>query len=162
MAAAKALALSKVDLKRSVVIVLFASEELGILGAEHFLKTLPFPKEKVTCMINTDMLATGTGFMVHSSNEWADLVPYFRSASEEWARRPFKANLTPWEYKTRLFTDGNLFQNFQIPTFELKSTGGKWPAPYHVPEDTMDQLDPVIMADAARTMAIAVIQIANK
>ncbi len=162
MAAAKALALSKVDLKRSVVIVLFASEELGILGAEHFLKTLPFPKEKVTCMINTDMLATGTGFMVHSSNEWADLVPYFRSASEEWARRPFKANLTPWEYKTRLFTDGNLFQNFQIPTFELKSTGGKWPAPYHVPEDTMDQLDPVIMADAARPMAIAVIQIANK
>lgn len=162
MAAAKALALSKVEMKRSVVIVLFASEELGVLGSEHFIKTMPFPKEKVVCMINTDMLATGTGFMVHSSNEWSDLVPYFRTACEDWARRPFKANLTPWAYKAQLFTDGNMFQNFQIPTFELKSTGGKWPAPYHVPEDTMDELDPVIMADAARTMAITVINMANK
>lgn len=161
MAAAKAIAQSKVELKRSIIVVLIAAEELGVFGADHYLKTLPYPKEKILCMVNTDMLATGTGFMVHSATEWEPLVACFREASENWTHRPFKASLTPWEYKARLFTDGNRFQNEGIPTFELKSTGGKWPAPYHVPEDTMVELDPVIMADAARVMAIAAIRLAN-
>ena len=44
----------------------------------------------------------------------------------------------------------------------MRATGGPWPQAYHVPEDTIDQLDPVIMADAARALCIAVINIANK
>ena len=50
----------------------------------------------------------------------------------------------------------------KIPTIELRATGGPWPQAYHVPADTIDQLDPVIMADAARAMCIAVINIANR
>ncbi len=161
MAAAKAIALSKADLKRSVIVVLFAAEELGVFGAAHFIETMPFPAEKIFCMVNLDMLATGTGFMVHTATEWEPLVAPFREASECWTHRPFKSSLRPWQYQARLFTDGNKFQNIPVPAFELKSMGGKWPAPYHVPEDTMVELDPVIMADAARMLAIATIKLSN-
>lgn len=162
MAAAKALATSGVQMKRSVIVVLFAAEELGVLGAGHYLKSMPFPKDKITCMVNIDMLGKGNGLMVNTATEWKDLVPYFRDGSENWARRPFSTVMNDWSYATRMFTDGNAFQNEKIPTIEMRATGGPWPQAYHVPEDTIDQLDPVIMADAARALCIAVINIANK
>lgn len=162
MSAAKALATSGVKMKRSVIVVLFAAEELGVLGAHHYLASLPYPKEKIACMVNVDMLGKGNGLMVNTANEWKDLVPYFQDGSENWARRPFSTIMKDWSYATTLFTDGNAFQNEKIPTIELRATGGPWPQAYHVPADTIDQLDPVIMADAARAMCIAVINIANR
>lgn len=162
MSAAKALATSGVQMKRSVIVVLFAAEELGVLGGLHYIKSMPFAKDKITAMINVDMLGKGTGISVGTASRWADLLPYFRVGSEEWARRPFTQNVEEWSYKTRMHTDGNAFQNQEIPTYELRATGGPWPVPYHVPGDVITQLDPVIMADATRAMVIATIDIANK
>ena len=162
MAAAKAIALSKVNTKRSILFVLFSSEELGILGASYFLKTMPFPKEKINCLVNLDMLGTGTGFSINGAKEWEHFEPFFRDASEQWTHRPFTANLSPWKFITRFYTDGNAFYNMEIPTFELRITGGVRPVFYHVPEDVITQLDPVIMADASRLLAIAMINIANR
>ena len=52
-----------------VIVVLFAAEELGVLGAGHYLKSMPFPKDKITCMVNIDMLGKGNGLMVNTATE---------------------------------------------------------------------------------------------
>ncbi len=43
-------------LKRSIVIVAFSAEELGLLGSAYFVKNLPIPKESIVSMINFDMI----------------------------------------------------------------------------------------------------------
>ena len=41
---------------RSVIIVNFTGEELGLLGSEQFANHLPVPKDKVQAMVNLDMV----------------------------------------------------------------------------------------------------------
>jgi hypothetical protein len=41
---------------RSVIIVNFSGEELGLLGSSHFANNLPVSKEKVQAMVNLDMV----------------------------------------------------------------------------------------------------------
>lgn len=41
---------------RSVIIVNFSGEELGLLGSEQFANRLPVPREKVQAMVNLDMV----------------------------------------------------------------------------------------------------------
>ena len=42
--------------KRSVIVVTFSGEELGLLGSEYFVQHLPVPIEKVRAMLNFDMV----------------------------------------------------------------------------------------------------------
>jgi hypothetical protein len=42
--------------KRSVIVVTFSGEELGLLGSQYFVDHLPVPIEKVRAMLNFDMV----------------------------------------------------------------------------------------------------------
>jgi Zn-dependent M28 family amino/carboxypeptidase len=42
--------------KRSVVVVLFSGEELGLLGSQHFVDHSPVPLDSVQAMLNFDMV----------------------------------------------------------------------------------------------------------
>lgn len=42
--------------KRSVVVVAFAAEEMGLLGSRYFVDNLPIPRDSIVAMINIDML----------------------------------------------------------------------------------------------------------
>lgn len=41
---------------RSLVFVAFSAEEMGLLGSEHFVSHPPFPLERVSAMVNFDMV----------------------------------------------------------------------------------------------------------
>ncbi len=43
-------------LKRSILIVAFGAEEMGLLGSQHFVNNPPVDKEKIVCMLNFDMV----------------------------------------------------------------------------------------------------------
>ncbi len=67
------------QLKRSVLFVSFGAEELGTLGSLHFTKNSTVPFEKITAMINLDMVGRlrndnvdvqGTG----TSSKWAEIL----------------------------------------------------------------------------------------
>ena len=53
---AEKLSLGKAELKRSVLFVAFAGEELGLLGSSYFVNNPPVKKESMTAMINMDMV----------------------------------------------------------------------------------------------------------
>ncbi len=44
------------NLKRSVIFVAFSGEELGILGSTYFTNNPPVPLDKITAMLNMDMI----------------------------------------------------------------------------------------------------------
>jgi len=55
---------SKIKPKRSIIFVLFASEEIGLEGAKHFADNSPVPVEKITAMINLDCVGYGDSIQV--------------------------------------------------------------------------------------------------
>ena len=50
------LASKKNEIKRSIIFVNFAGEEIGMLGSSYFVNHLPVPAEKIVAMINFDMI----------------------------------------------------------------------------------------------------------
>jgi hypothetical protein len=53
---AKALQRNKKHLKRSVIVVVFAAEEEGLLGSRYFADHLPVPQSAIKVMLNMDMV----------------------------------------------------------------------------------------------------------
>jgi len=51
-------------LKRSVIFVLFASEEIGLNGSGNFVKGSPVPLNKITAMINFDCIGSGDSIQI--------------------------------------------------------------------------------------------------
>ncbi|MCO6473910.1 MAG: M20/M25/M40 family metallo-hydrolase [Melioribacteraceae bacterium] len=61
---ARAFSKIKDELKRSIIFVLFASEEAGLYGAQHYVNNPPFPLEKTVAMINMDCIGYGDSIRV--------------------------------------------------------------------------------------------------
>jgi hypothetical protein len=65
--------------KRSVIVVTFSGEELGLLGSQYFVDHLPVPLEKVRAMLNFDMVGRLTDdrlivYGVATAQELTDIV----------------------------------------------------------------------------------------
>jgi len=54
----------KIKTKRSIIFVLFASEEIGLYGSKYFVENLPVQKEKIICMLNFDCVGYGDSIQV--------------------------------------------------------------------------------------------------
>lgn len=71
---ARAFAKGKIKPKRSIIFVLFASEELGLIGSKYFVDHPPVPLDKITAMINLDCVGYGDSIQVgngkSSPNLW--------------------------------------------------------------------------------------------
>ena len=61
---AKAFVEGMVHPKRSVIFILFASEEIGLAGSTYFVEHSPVPLEKITAMINMDCIGYGDSIKV--------------------------------------------------------------------------------------------------
>lgn len=44
--------------RKNLIFIAFDGKELDMAGSRHFVRTLPFPRSKITAMINMDMLGT--------------------------------------------------------------------------------------------------------
>jgi len=65
--------------KRSVIVVTFSGEELGLLGSQYFVDHSPVPLEKVRAMLNFDMVGRMQGerlivYGVATAQELSDIV----------------------------------------------------------------------------------------
>ncbi len=75
---ARILVAKKAELTRDVYLVGFSAEEMGLLGANHFVKNPPV-KDKVVAMLNMDMIGRMKMNRLHvnggeSAKEWNDIV----------------------------------------------------------------------------------------
>jgi len=73
----------KINPKRTVVFVLFASEEQGLYGADYFANHMPFSKEKVKAMINMDCIGVGDSIQVGGGNSFPELWKTIKNIDEK-------------------------------------------------------------------------------
>ena len=74
---AEAFQLSSLKPKRSILFVLFASEEQGLFGSKHFVENIKIDSEKIVAMFNFDSIGSGDSIQVgngKSSPELWDLA----------------------------------------------------------------------------------------
>lgn len=71
---------------RSIVVVLFSGEELGLLGSQHFVSNTPVPLDSVQAMLNFDMVG-------RLKNE--RLIVYGVATATEWPAILEAANTAP-------------------------------------------------------------------
>jgi Zn-dependent M28 family amino/carboxypeptidase len=130
------LAANRSQLKRSVVLVAFTGEEMGLLGSKEFVNKPPIDLKKVNAMINMDMIGRlnpatnsisvgGTG----TSAESDSLLKILETG------RPFKTTHSTDGYGP---SDHASFYSENIPVFYF-TTGAH--DEYHTPADDVDKIN---------------------
>jgi Iap family predicted aminopeptidase len=160
LAAAKALASSEVKPARTIIFVFFGGEECGLYGSKKCVESPVWPKEKVVCMINLDMVGNGTGFQLANGKTYPELLTHFTEANNKFIHRDFKASEVRINYG-RPRTDGAIFEKAGYKTLSLYTSGSVKPVYYHDPLDNTDVLTPEIMEDASKLLYLGVLELAN-
>jgi len=136
MELAKRLSANRSQFKRSVVLVTFTGEEMGLLGSKEFISKSPIDLKKVDAMINMDMVGRmnpdtrtisvgGSG----TSKQSDSLLKVLE------ADRPFKVTHSADGYGP---SDHASFYGENIPVFYF-TTGAH--DDYHKPTDEADRID---------------------
>lgn len=123
-------------LGRSVIIVAFDAEEMGLYGSTYLAEVMPV--DRIDLMISMDMIGwleegerltiEGVG-TIKDGVQWLAEVPY---------RGDMKLNLNLFENSIFTATDTRGFAQAGVPTFAV-TTGTE--SPYHKPGDTADKID---------------------
>ncbi len=162
MGAAKALAKSGIQLKRSVVFLFFGGEETGLIGSRLYAEKPLFPKEKTVVFINLDMVGNGTGLGVSALSTYKNLLSYFEKANTEYIHRPFQGSAPePSEYYGRPRSDSYNFSSRGFRTMGIWTTGGYKQVFYHLPGDDPDAVTIEIMEDVAKMLYLGITEMAN-
>ncbi|MBV5312790.1 MAG: M20/M25/M40 family metallo-hydrolase [Prolixibacteraceae bacterium] len=160
LAAARALAASEVKPARTVIFVFFGGEECGLYGSKKCVESPVWPKEKVLCMINLDMVGNGTGFHLSNGKSYPDLFRPFAEKNKKYLHRELNSS----EYRInygRPRTDAAVFDKAGYRTLSLWTSGTVKTVYYHHPLDNTDALTPEIMEDAAKLLYLGILDLAS-
>ena len=160
LAAARALAASKIRPSRTIIFIFFGGEECGLYGSKKYVDFPVWPKEKVLCMINLDMVGNGTGFFLANGKSHPSVLKYFTEANEKYLHREMNASEVRISY-SRPRTDGAIFEKGGYKVLHLYTSGTVKPVYYHHPLDNTEALTPEIMEDAAKLLYLGVLGLAG-
>jgi aminopeptidase YwaD len=121
-------------LKRSVILVAFGGEEMGLLGSKYFVNHLPVELSAVTCMINLDMvgrLDTARGLQIGGAGTSLQSDSLIRLANSDHLR----LKITPEGSGP---SDHSSFYSRNIPVFFI-TTGAH--QDYHTPDDDIEKIN---------------------
>jgi hypothetical protein len=162
MAAAKAMAQSGIQLKRTVMFMLLGGEEVGLIGSKVYVDKPYFPKEKTITYINLDMVGNGTGLAVNTGSPYKELLSYFEQANAKYIHRTIQTSApVPGTYYGRPRSDELVFGMAGYRTMSIGTTGGYKKVYYHLPGDDPDAVTIDIMEDVAKMIYVALTNMAN-
>ena len=143
--------------KRSVAFVLFAGEEMGLLGSKFFVDHLPHQIKSTAAMVNFDMVGEGDGARCSVS------------ARETWLRELLETadkgvnTLRGCREITRVGVRSSDFAPFfrkGIPCLSFSSNGPH--LAYHKPGDSIYRINPDMLADVARLGLLCAVAAADR
>jgi hypothetical protein len=148
MEAAEAFAKNGERPKRSVMFVLFGGEELGGCGSDYFVANLPPAAKTVAGFINFDMEGVGDKASASMSAPMLPTKDLLTKADEG------LGILTGTVGETRSVGNrsGDIKPFFLkgYPIVSIRSNGTRPPFSYHLPGDSLDIVQPPIMANITR------------
>ncbi len=162
MGAAKAMAQSGIQLKRSVMFLFLGGEEIGLLGSKVYTEKPFFAKEKTITFINLDMVGNGTGLSVSAGSTYKELLTFFEQANTKYIHRTMRTSApVPGEFYGRPRSDGVVFSMAGYRTMSIGTTDGYKKVYYHLPGDDPDAITIDIMEDVAKMIYVALTNMAN-
>jgi hypothetical protein len=163
MGGAKAMAMSGIQLKRSVLFLFIGGEENGLLGSKIYTQKPVFAKDKTVTYINLDMVGNGTGLAVSAGSPYKGLLSYFEQANKKYIHRTMRTSApVPGEYYGRPRSDGVVFNMAGYRTMSIGTTDGYKKVFYHIPGDDPDAITIDIMEDVAKMIYVALTNMANE
>lgn len=122
-------------LKRGILFLTFAGEELGLLGSSYYVNHPELPVEKAVAMINMDMIGRIKDGKVYvgGAGTGSNFTPILEKVK---SRYDFKVDMA--QQALNAASDHTSFQTKQIPTLFFFSG---LHADYHKPSDTWDKIN---------------------
>ena len=179
---ARALSRDQRKLERSVLVVFFGSEELGMLGSEAFVRNPPVPLHRMFIMVNIDMIGRPLvdqpllgplKFLLQMRAPSLGLTGVrarsrLRALLDAAAARQDIELIAPEdlpvpvdeevERQTRGRGDSVSFERAGVPAVFF---GSGESSDYHEPSDTPERIDPEIMQRRARALYDVMIALSN-
>ncbi len=119
--------------KSNMAFVLFGAEEMGLLGSKHFVKNLPFPKEKIKAMVNYDMVGRVEDSALSISG--VKTAEEYESLLSHWQKDPLKLSLGGAGFSG---SDQASFYSENIPVLFFNSGLHE---DYHTPDDDIEKIN---------------------
>jgi hypothetical protein len=151
---ARLLALQRGQLKRSILFMNFAGEELGLLGSAEWVKEPTRPLGKAVAMINMDMIGRIKDDKVYIGGvgTGSTFKPVLEQAQKD---TPFKIEYSAGGYSS---SDHTSFVTKKIPVLFFFSG---LHSDYHKPSDTWDKINAPSAARLLDMVGNVVLQLAN-
>jgi len=151
---ARLLALERGKLKRSILFMDFAGEELGLLGSAEWVKEPTRPLGKAVAMINMDMIGRINGDKIYIGGIGTGST--FKAVLEQAEKdAPFKVESSPGGYSS---SDHTSFVTKKIPVLFFFSG---LHSDYHKPSDTWDKINAPSAARLLDMIDNVTVQLAN-
>lgn len=159
LSVAGALSASKYKPKRSILFILFAGEEMGLLGSNYFVAHLPEKVKKINFVFNMDMIGAGPNVFIARLKNYPEVEKLL-------IETPRKLNLccqikgNEVTKKGRAGADHAPFVEKGIPAVSIFSADGKHNG-YHTNDDTIYWVTPKIIEDVAKIISYATLRLAS-
>jgi hypothetical protein len=156
MGVARALAVNKIPLKRTIVFAAFGSEEQGIIGSKAYLEDPVMPLDK-SILLNMDGVGIGHSIGASAGRNYPGLWSFVEEANKNYIHRPLTTNYFANLGRPRL--DAARFLSAGVPSLSFYTYGSV--NYYHVPLDNLSIIKPEIMEDMAQLLFVTVVRMAN-
>lgn len=151
---ARVLSLEKQNIKRSIMFVLFSSEEKGLDGSMYFVDNLPVPKEKIHAAFNMDCIGYGDTLKAGNGLSCPRL---WQIALEEAAKENFIVSKDTWKGGG---ADLTAFYNAGIDGLYFVNTGAH--EYLHLPTDKPETINKDIFSKMVKWVANITYRLANE
>ena len=139
--------------KRSVIFVLFASEEQGLNGAKHFVENWKKGYDKITAMLNLDCVGYGDSIQVGNGLG----APILWNIANEIDETSFNSMVErTWNGGG---ADATPFHEKGVPCLYFVTTNSY--DHLHLPTDKVETLNPVLYEKVVKLAHLTVMEIAN-
>lgn len=156
MGLAKALAVNKIPMKRTVMFLAFGSEEQAIIGSKAYLSNPSAPLDK-SVLLNMDGVGIGHSISASAGKNYPVLWSFIEAANKDYIHRPLRTNYFSNLARPRL--DAARFLSAGVPSLSFSTFGSV--NYYHVPLDNLDIIKPEIMEDLCQLLFVSVVRMAN-
>ncbi len=156
MGMAKALAVNKIPLKRSVMFIAFGAEEQGLLGSKAYVANPVIPLAK-SILLNMDGVGIGHSINAVAGKDFPVIWSFIEDANKKFVHRALAGGSFSNLGRPRL--DAAIFMRAGVPSLSFSTFGSV--NYYHIPQDNLDIIKPEIMEDLAQLLFVAVVEMAN-
>lgn len=167
IAVAKALATNPTRPKRSILLIAFCGEEMGLIGSRYYTDNPLIPNEKMICHLQMDMVGRNEESATESASENIDtihLVGSKRLSSElhELVLAMNRHVNFRFEYDEEDVFSRSDHVNFHNKGIPVAFLFDGFHPDYHQPTDTVDKISLDKIANAARLFYLVAFEAANR